>query len=73
MAKAWGLLPHNTLYFFESSAIAAGTLIDRGTVNIESTQSGVFCQAYLVDAASPTPSGVPLHLVRINPHPGAVE
>jgi hypothetical protein len=48
-------------------------LIGSGTLNVESTQSGVFCSAWLMDTKTHGPSGVPLHLVRINPHPGAVE
>jgi hypothetical protein len=45
----------------------------QGTVNIESTQSAVFCTAMILDPESLVPSGVALRLVRINPHPGAVE
>jgi hypothetical protein len=47
--------------------------ITGGTLNVESTQSGVFCSAYMMDTETNGPSGVALHLVRINPHPGAVE
>jgi hypothetical protein len=44
-----------------------------GAVNIESTESGVFCSAVVVDAALTAPNGLDLHLVRVNPHPGTVE
>jgi hypothetical protein len=44
-----------------------------GTLNIESTQSGVFCTAYLIDTDASGPNGMALHLVRVNPHPGTVE
>ena len=44
-----------------------------GVVNIESTQSGVFCTAMVVEADSFDLNGVQLHLVRVNPHPGTVE
>ena len=64
---------HVTTYFEVDSIIGAGNAIARGTINIESTQSGVFCQAWLVDAQPDVPSGVPLHLIRVNPHPGTVE
>jgi hypothetical protein len=47
--------------------------VTHGTVNIESTQSGVFCSAMVLDPDSTTPNGVALHLVRVNPHPGTVE
>jgi hypothetical protein len=33
----------------------------------------VFCHAVILDSASEGPNGVALDLVRINPHPGAVE
>ena len=44
-----------------------------GVVNIESTQSGVFCRAALVDAAAPFADSSAIELVRVNPHPGTVE
>ena len=47
--------------------------LSSGTVNIEATNSGVFCTAMIVDAASGNVDGVDLHLVRVNPHPGTVE
>ena len=50
----------------------AGTGAMQGTVNIESRQSGVFCTAAVINAASPN-LGVPLNLIRVNPHPGTVE
>ena len=43
-----------------------------GTVNIEATQSAIFCSAVIVDAATVANVG-PLHLVRVNPHPGTIE
>ena len=48
-------------------------LVSGGTVNIESTQSGVFCTAAIVDTNTSGPNGVALNLVRVNPHPGTVE
>lgn len=44
-----------------------------GTVNIEATESGVFCTAMIVDADTAGPNGIALNLVRVNPHPGTVE
>jgi hypothetical protein len=45
-----------------------------GVVNIESTQSAVFCAAHVVSQSATAPtSGNPLSLVRVNPHPGTVE
>jgi hypothetical protein len=45
-----------------------------GTVNIESTQSGVFCSATVVEQSVAKPTFVmDIHLVRVNPHPGTVQ
>jgi hypothetical protein len=45
-----------------------------GVVNVEATQSAVFCTAHVVNQDAPSPTtGNPLHLVRVNPHPGTVE
>jgi hypothetical protein len=46
-------------------------LVNQGVVNIESTQSGVFCSAVALNAVNGT--GYTLPLVRVNPHPGTVE
>ena len=48
-------------------------LVDEGLVNIESTQSGVFCRGATTKSAIGEPDGVVLFLVRVNPHPGTVE
>ena len=60
---------HNTTTFSENS-LATGDV--QGVINIESTESGVFCTALIVDAAD-SPELAPIHLVRVNPHPGTVE
>jgi hypothetical protein len=44
-----------------------------GVVNIESTQSAVFCNAIIMNAQGPVRDAVPLRLVRVNAHPGTVE
>ena len=59
--------------------ISLGTsVIAQGVLNIQSTESGVFCSAMLIDAAggpgtADVPEGIDLHMVRYNPHPGTVE
>jgi hypothetical protein len=58
--------------FLADHAMDTGSLAE-GTVNIESTQFGVFCTAMIVDPEALIPSGIALHLVRVNPHPGTVE
>jgi hypothetical protein len=63
---------HPTAAFLEA-ALNTGA-VSGGVINIESTQSGVFCTAAMVDAGGNPPTfSMPLHLVRVNPHPGAVE
>jgi hypothetical protein len=62
---------HTTSSYFASD-LATG-LVSQGGVNIESLQSGVFCNAMTIDAADSEPVGVTLPLVRVNPHPGTVE
>ena len=44
----------------------------QGVLNIEATQSGIFCTAMIVDGAD-AGEGITLPLVRINPHPGTLE
>jgi len=46
--------------------------VGQGAVNIESTQSAVFCNAVLLDGVDAA-DGFVLPLVRVNPHPGTVE
>jgi len=47
--------------------------VGQGVVNIESTQSGVFCSCKTVSAGAAFPDGVSNELVRVNAHPGTVE
>jgi len=56
--------------FGTDQTLVTGT-VNQGVINIESTQSGVFCNAIIVtpDAGE----GITLPLVRVNPHPGTVE
>ena len=46
--------------------------VEQGAINIESTESAVFCSAMIVDAGSLGHS-VALHMVRVNAHPGTIE
>jgi len=61
---------HDTNGFFET-VLDTGAIL-HGVVNVESLQSAVFCTAAIVDASA-IAQGIPLHLVRVNPHPGTVE
>jgi hypothetical protein len=65
---------HLTAFFVEDDIVTPGISIGRGAINIESTESAVFCQAYITEAATTVPdSAIPLKLIRVNPHPGTVE
>ena len=63
---------HFTNAYSENDDLATGA-VSEGVINIESTQSGVFCNAKTIDASLANPVGVTLPLVRVNPHPGTVE
>ena len=62
---------HPELTFLEDIDLAPGG-IGQGVINIESTQSGVFCNAMITEGGVGG-SGITLPLVRVNPHPGTVE
>ena len=64
---------HGVALFDNETSIIPGTLLNSGVVNIESLQSAVFCTAHILDASSEVPNGIDPHIVRVNPHPGAVE
>jgi hypothetical protein len=60
--------------FLDEIQLETGIFIG-GTLQIQSTQSAIYCSAMLVHAngGSSGPAGVALHMVRLNPHPGTVE
>jgi len=62
---------HETSVFAANVVLLTGSIL-HGVVNIESLQSAVFCTAAIVDASS-VAQGIPLRLIRVNPHPGTVE
>ena len=62
---------HDTWFVLEGPLNSGA--VTQGVVNVESTQSGVFCTAMIVEAVPGRLYGIPLHMVRLNPHPGAVE
>jgi hypothetical protein len=65
------LATHTAEWLVEGS-LATGS-VTGGVVNIESTESAVFCTAMIINAAGAAASGIPLRLVRVNAHPGTVE
>ena len=65
---------HQTSIFTDSPGNLATGTVNQGVVNVEATNSAVFCTAAVIDAAGfPPVFSMPLHLVRVNPHPGTVE
>jgi len=64
---------HNTAIYSQDVALLTGA-VNQGGLSIEATNSAVFCNAVVIDAANfPPEFSQPLHLVRVNPHPGTVE
>ena len=57
---------------FNDASLDTGA-VTQGILNVEATNSGVFCTAMIVNASLNTVEGVPLHLIRVNAHPGTVE
>jgi hypothetical protein len=64
---------HSTAAYLSEGILIPGTQLTAGVINIESLQSGVFCTAAIIDASAVVPDGIPLHIIRTNPHPGSVE
>ena len=58
---------------FIPSHVLSSLTLQEGVVNIESTESGVFCVAKILDSDDVDLVGLNLPLVRVNPHPGTVE
>jgi hypothetical protein len=64
---------HFAGFFVEDVVLQVGQANYRGAINIESTQSAVFCSAMISDADTAPDFSFDLRLVRVNPHPGTVE
>jgi hypothetical protein len=64
---------HFTGFFVESVVLQPGQQNLSGAINIESTQSAVFCSATITDADTAPNFSFDLRLVRVNPHLGTVE
>lgn len=62
---------HDEATFDEDFILATGA-VGQGVINVESTQSGVFCNATITNGAVGG-NGIDLNMVRVNPHPGTVE
>jgi hypothetical protein len=65
---------HRTQVFLDETTSLTTGAVAQGVVNVEATNSAVFCTAHIVGAADNPPAFMgDLHLVRVNPHPGTVE
>jgi hypothetical protein len=64
---------HETKIFSEDVFLSPGVDIDQGYAQILSTTTNIYCSAMIVDAASSSPTGIELHLVRFNPYPGSTQ
>ena len=65
---------HLTVVFNDDAGALNTQTVAEGALNVEATNSAVFCTAVVVDAQNFPPVFMsPLHLVRVNPHPGTVE
>jgi hypothetical protein len=64
---------HATSLFSEDALLSQGVYIDQGSAAIGATSTNVTCSVTIASAESASPVGIPLHLVRLNPHAGTVE
>jgi hypothetical protein len=67
------LSTHFTKVFVEDFTLSPGVAIKQGSAEILATSANVFCSAMIIDAASPSPLGVALHMVRFNAAAGSQE
>lgn len=72
-AQTFTASTHGTAVFSEDSFMSTGKVINQGVAAIISTTVNMICSAMIVDAASATPNGFALHLVRFNALPGTME
>jgi hypothetical protein len=61
------------VYLLGAEGLGTSAILDGGFFFVQATRSEVFCSAMIIDAKSPTISGIDLHMVRLNAHPGTVE
>ena len=77
-AAGTATVPHGSTRIFSThdtaldDSVILNTGFALGVLNVESTQSGVFCSAMIINSGFANDS-VALHMIRVNPHPGTVE
>ncbi len=65
---------HGTNVFTEDSTLGlVNEVINQGSATIQATSVHVHCSAMIVDAASASPLGIALHMVRVGPAPNTQE
>jgi hypothetical protein len=67
------LSTHITRIFTEDVALSRGVVINQGSAEILGTSADIFCSAMIVDAATGSPQGIALHMVRFNAATGSQE
>jgi hypothetical protein len=67
------LSTHFTRLFVEDFALSRGVVINQGSAEISATSTDIFCSAMIVNAASASPDGIALHMVRFNAATGTQE
>jgi hypothetical protein len=67
------LSTHFTKVFVEDFVLSRGVIIKQGSAEITATSADIFCSAMIIDAASASPLGIALHLVRFNAAAGSQE
>jgi hypothetical protein len=71
--QTFTLTTRQTTIFFENFVFTPPINVGEGVLNIEATNSAIFCSAKIIDPDATTTTGFTLPLVRVNPHPGTVE
>jgi hypothetical protein len=69
----YGVSTADTQIYTESFFFNPALVLAEGGLNVEATNSAVFCTAKTVSAGFSTPNGYAFSLVRVNPHPGTAE
>jgi hypothetical protein len=64
---------HFTRIFTEDFQLSRGVIINQGSAEISATSTDIFCSAMIVNAASSSPDGIALHMVRFNAAAGSQE
>jgi hypothetical protein len=70
--RTWTAVTHHAVSYGENSNLLTG-IVAQGVFAVGSTTTSVICSAMSMDASTPTPQGISLHMVRYNSDPGSTE